>query len=201
MQKIDLTSSQLYDVVSENRYKIENGYGHFIFDELSLIEKTALDYGFSVDKKKVVAIIKELSANAAGNISIEKQYDGAVVLIRGSYSISSHFSLQTEIGFIEGTMFVYQETCTSEFHKKVARLLVEQKAVQLFPGTDEEYLYEVLSDMTDSYLFETLKRLTPGLPIFEVVFDSDGTFNITETEKVPLTKDENHTEPDENTAN
>jgi hypothetical protein len=72
----------------------------------------------------------------------------------------------------------------NERHRLIAKKLIEERAVKFFPDCDEEYLFEALSETTENHLFETLKRLASGLPIFEVGFENDGSFKIKEMGKV-----------------
>ena len=169
-----LSKSQLQEVIFSNRYKLDNESLPSGLDELALLNKTAEEYGFEVDQEKANKILK-----SEKNIpSLKEKYDGAVLQIRGEYSIEPEFSMRTEEGFIKGELFIFHETITNKNHKMIAEKLFKERAVKLFPGCDEEYLYQAISEVTETYLHETLKKIARDLPIIHVSFDSDGRFTV-----------------------
>ncbi len=278
MNKLSLTKQHVFDLVSANRYKV-NEVNKFLSrcvdgryrsskdlsplafpgadaGELALVLATANSYGLEVDTEKVYKTVIDLvggidnfnfhsdhhgdtkipasgcghmkqihidpqsyhlkkeqvktvdqillqakSQGAKETVLTGEHLEGAVLQIIGQESVSPRFISDIEGVNQEIEVFVFHETLVKERHRILAQKLLENDAVKLSPGTDSEYLYDALSEMTDNHLFETLKRLAVGLPIFQAVFDTDGTFNLAELEKVPLPRDENQTEPDENTAN
>ena len=104
--------------------------------------------------------------------------EGAVLIVRGNYGVLPKYVLEDESKRILVEVFVYQATLSDSRHRVLSKKLLENKAVELFPGCDEEYLYEVMIEMAENHLFETANRLAKGLPIFTVEFQSDGTFSI-----------------------
>ena len=131
-------------------------------------------------------LLDRIKKQGASEIMLEGEHlEAAVLQIKGNYSLYPAGCLvETNAGKTTVQVFVYHSDLTNQRHRKFALTLIEKKAVKLFPGCDEEYLYEALSEVSESHLFETLKRLASGLPIFQVSFDSDGSFTIEEMGKV-----------------
>ena len=175
-----LSKSQLHDVIYNNHFKIEENDSLVNLNELALLTKTAVEYGFEIDEKKAQKIVRENLKVQKNTISLNEKYEGAVLQIRGEYSVKPEFSMSTEEGFIKGKLFIFQATITNKLHRILAKNLLEEKVVVLFPGCDEEYLYQALSDVTETYLHETLAKVAKNLPIFHVDFDEDGTFKVKE---------------------
>jgi len=177
---LTLSKTQLHEVIFSNRYKLDNESTPSIFNESMLLNKTAEEYGFEVVKEKAEKICKEIFKEQNSLSKLKEKYDGAVLQIKGDYSIKPEFSMKTKEGFVAGELFVFHETVTNNNHKILAKKLIEKKAVELFPGCDEEYLYQAISEVTETQFYETLRKVATELPIFHVSFDTDGTFSIKE---------------------
>jgi hypothetical protein len=106
--------------------------------------------------------------------------EGAVLIIRGEYSVMPQYYLQTDHGKVKVQVFEFHHSLVSERLKTWAKKLVEDGAVKLLDHLDDEYLYQVLSEKMDDHLFETSKRLAKTLPIFRVHFQDDGSAEIEE---------------------
>jgi hypothetical protein len=104
--------------------------------------------------------------------------NGAVILIKGMYALPSQLSINSDFGKKRISPFAFHYTLVNQRHRVIAHDLIEKNIVELFPGQDEEYLYEVISDMTDIHLFESIGRTAPNLPIYKVEFDKDSNFII-----------------------
>ena len=143
-------------------------------------------YGLNKNQTQFVnETLMKAKKSGAKEIILEGDHqERAVLQIQGPYSLYSRFSEQIDQGKTQRQVFIFHSTLVNERHELIAKKLIEEKAVKLFPGCDEEYLYEALSEVTESHLFETLKRLASGLPIFQVGFDSDGSFTIKEMGKI-----------------
>ncbi|NMB84042.1 hypothetical protein GYA28_02015 [Candidatus Roizmanbacteria bacterium] len=112
------------------------------------------------------------------NLLKGEHMEGAVLQLTGDYGIKPRFIIETDEGKVETAVFVYQRTLTDERHRLLARNLLEDKAVRLFEGCGEDYLYQALSDITDNHLLETIGRLAKNLPVFRIAFDNKGDFKI-----------------------
>lgn len=178
VNKILLSKEQVEELLWENKYKIDGKEKLTNLDELSVIILAGENFGFDVDKEKTAKITKEVVGKT--NVSKHEAFSGAILQIRGNYSVSSAFSVSSNRGEIQGKLFIFHETITNRNHRVISKKLIGEKAVKLYPGTDEEYLYEVLSETTENYVIETVKRLASGLPLYLVKFADSGSFTIEE---------------------
>lgn len=153
------------------------------------IKQISLDpEAYSLEKNQTEFIKKTLiqckKDGAKETILGGEHKEGAFLQVRGNYGILPKFFQQTQDGRSTSEVFIFHETLVSERHRELAKKLIADKAVKLPAGCDHEYFYEVLSEMTDLHLFETVKRLASGLPIFLVVFAESGSFTVEEMGKI-----------------
>lgn len=139
-------------------------------------------YGLESEQMEYIkAVLTQAKKKGATEVILEGDHqEGAVLQIQGPYSIYPRFLQQLDQGKAQIQAFTFNSTLVDERHRAIAKKLIEEKALKLFPGSDEEYLFEALSEVTENHLFETLKRLASGLPIFGVSFDAVGSFEIKE---------------------
>ena len=104
--------------------------------------------------------------------------EGAILMIKGDWGVYPQYYFKTEEKEILVQVFVYHQTLVNKRHRLLAKKLIENQAVKLYPGCDEEYLYEVISEEGENHFFETLNNLAKGLPIFKVEFEKNGGFKI-----------------------
>jgi hypothetical protein len=175
-----LSKTQLHEVIQSNSFKLVAENLPANLDELSLLLRTAEEYGFEIHTDKTLPVIREIFKLGKIPNDPGKKYDGALLQIKGGYSVRSEFSMKTDEGFVKGELFVFQETIANKKHRALVRKLIEEKAIALFPGCDEEYLYEAIAEVTETFIYESLRKSSPGLPIFHVHFDDDGTFTVKE---------------------
>ena len=137
--------------------------------------------------KDIQKLIDQVKKNGANEVILEGEHlEGAVLIVRGSWGILPRYKLQFEGGANEVQTFVYHQSLVDERHRVLASTLLRQKAVKLDEGCDEEYLYQVLSEIAENHLMETARRLAKGLPIYEVKFDEDGGFTLSEVKGVEI---------------
>jgi len=105
--------------------------------------------------------------------------EAAILIVKGNFGIQPRFTIETDEGKKEVSVFVYQRTLVDKRHRVLANKLIEDKAIKLFNNLDEEYLYEVLSEEGENHLLETFNSLASDLPLFEVIFDESGRFSLT----------------------
>lgn len=130
-------------------------------------------------------LIGEARKKGAQEVILKGEHmEGAVIQARGNYSIKTRYLLETARGTKEVGAFVYHDSLVKERHKKLAQELILNKAVKLYNGLDADYLYDVLTDMTEDHLFETVKRLAGGLPVYNITFKDDETFDVEEMGRV-----------------
>ena len=155
---------------------ILSGCGHVKQMTLGLIDYQLTEDELNFVKEKSAQVVK----NGAVEIILHGEHgEGAVVYIRGNYGIYPQYLLKLEDGReINVQIFIYHTTLVDARHRKLANVLLKNKAVKLSDGCDEEWLYDALSDTAEIQTLETAKRLAKGLPIFQVVFDEEGMFKI-----------------------
>ncbi len=135
--------------------------------------------------KEIGAVLADFKKQGAKQTVLTGEHrEGAVVQVKGNYSVYPRSMLKTEEGSVETEIFIYHASLVDERHRLMAKKLLDNNAVKLFPGCDAEYLYQVLSDEGEKHLFEILKRLATGLPIYSVEFDEDGGFTFQEMGKM-----------------
>ncbi len=137
-------------------------------------------YGLEDDQmefiKKTLLAAKKKGANET--ILEGDHQEGAVLQIHGQFSVYPRFLTEAEVGKVQAQAFIFHSSLVDERNKLIAKKLIDHNAVKFLSGGGEEYLYEALSEVTENHLFETLKRLAVGLPIFAVSFETDGSFEI-----------------------
>ena len=106
--------------------------------------------------------------------------EGAVLMIKGGWGIWPRHKFNLNNGIYEAQVFVYHQSLVDERHRALCSAWLRQKAVKPYEGCDEDYLYQVLSEMAENHLMETAKRLAKGLPIYQVSFQNDGLFSLDE---------------------
>lgn len=152
------------------------GCGHF-----SQILKDFVAYNLQKrDIKFLEEKLKFLQRNSVLPVILEGNHDeGAILIVKGNFGVYPRFVIETEEGKKEVSIFVYHQTLVDERHRLLVKRLIDNKAIKLFDGLDQEYLYEVLSQEAENHLLETVNRLAFDLPIFKVVFNNDGRFKLT----------------------
>lgn len=140
-------------------------------------------------RSKQVSFIQNLSnklrESGANETKLHGEHEeGAVLMIEGNYGIMPQYMVETDAGQKKAEVFIFHRTLTDQRRRLFANKLVENNAVKLYNGCDAEYLYEVLSNMTDEHLFETSTKLAKGLPIYGIIFDENGGFKVKEMETV-----------------
>ncbi len=143
---------------------------------------------FQVTSEQVAFITKKAEeAIAKGAILAEvdaEDTEGAVLVITGPYGVFPQYAFETSKGKMRTQVFEFHQGLVDERHKTLSKELVKNRAVELYEGCDEEYLYEVLSSTTEDHFMETAKRLAQGLTIFSVVFEEGGDFTLEETDTI-----------------
>lgn len=180
MKMIILSKEEIQQFISTSRTRLSNKItlGE---DKKNLLFESAKIYGFEIDEKKLKTLF-ELKNDS--KINRKNKIYGAVLQIYGEYSIPSRFLVDTGSGREQIDFYIYHVTLSNRENRELAKQLMNMHAVKLFEGCDEEYLYEVLSDKSDQDFFENIKRVAPGLPIYEIVFKDDGSFKIEELGKI-----------------
>ncbi len=127
-----------------------------------------------------VKVKNSIMLGAKDTVLTGEHLHGAIIQIKGQYGIYPNFQLESSEGSERVEFYAFHDTLIKERHRLLAKELVKQQGVKLFEGCGEEYLYEVLSDTTDQHFFEIIKRLGKNLPLYQVSFRDDGSFNLEE---------------------
>lgn len=103
-----------------------------------------------------------------------KHQEGAVLQIKGNWSVQPSGIIETEHGNIVASVLIFHQTLAGARQRRIADELLTQSAVKLFDGLDAEYLSEAFSSVTEDHLLETLKREAAGLPIYQLNYTDEG---------------------------
>lgn len=129
--------------------------------------------------------LKEVKEKGAKEVLLKGEHmEGAILQIKGNYGVYPQSAFVSAEGRLGVQVFVYHQTLVDERHKAWVRELIKNQAVRLFKGCDEEYLYEALSEVSETHLLETAKRLAHGFLIYSVGFDKGGNFTLKEMGRV-----------------
>lgn len=143
---------------------------------------------YSLNKDQMSFIKKKLiEVKQAGSFEIileGEHLEGAVLQVKGGWSVMPRFTVSEGGKDILSEVFVYQASLVDERHKVLAGALLKNNAIKLVAGQSEENLHNALSETVEAHLFETAKRLAGGLTIFQVEFEDGGNFKINELGKV-----------------
>ena len=81
--------------------------------------------------------LKKLEKKGAKETVLEGDHqEGAVLIVRGNYGVLPKYVLEDESKRILVEVFVYQATLSDSRHRVLSKKLLENKAVELFPGCD-----------------------------------------------------------------
>ncbi len=110
--------------------------------------------------------------------------EGAVLLLKGNWGIYPQGKVETDLGERPVQVFIFHQSFADLRRAKLAELLVKNHAVELPDKCDAKYLGNALNEMGENHLMETAKRLAKGLPIYNVVFEENGEYNVEELGEV-----------------
>lgn len=155
------------------------GCGH-----MKSIINTPDEFGLTPEQADFIVKHAEVAkANGAQEVVLRGEHqEGAVVLVKGPYGIYPQSN--DEAGKRNIQIFEFHQGLVDKRNRALSKKLIDAKAVQLFEGQDEEYLYEVLSSTTEDHLLLIAGKLAKELPIYAVSFDEKGNFTLEEAGKV-----------------
>jgi len=170
------------DAAFEGLLGLINGAANFHFHigcgYLGQIEHDPQVYNLNTDETTFIKKqLDNLKVQGAKEIILNGEHnESAIIMINGNFGLLPRFVVDKDTT----SVYVYHTSLISNRHKKLAQKLMEKKAVELFAGLDDEYLRHALSETMENHFYETLKRLAPGLPLYNVTFSDDGNFKIVE---------------------
>lgn len=158
-----------------NSKQISNfsGCGHF-----KQAGKDPIAYGLEENQIKLISefLVKAKKNGAKCEVLAGEHLESAVLMIEGErWSIYPQLVSQ-EFPNEPIEVFVYQKTLDDKRRRILTKNLLPY--VKASFSVEEEYLYQVLSQVADNQLLETLSRLAKDLPMYEVLFEKDGEFEI-----------------------
>jgi len=140
-------------------------------------------YGLVEEEIKAINgfLTKAIKKEAKCEILQGEHLEGAVVMVKGEdWSIAPKLMANnlTIKQFSNETIevFIYQKTLDNKRRRILAKNLLPY--VKTSFSVDEEYLYQILSQVSDNQLLETVNRLAKDLPAYEVEFEEGGEFEI-----------------------
>jgi len=186
MRKVILDQYEVDDLVRKNRYAItdeslnlpELSFLHDAESEMNLLNTASEQFGFTIDKAETKKILDKLFASTEKDDLSPIPLGGAVLFVEGPFSIDPVFTTMVEGGKAQMRMYVYHKTVTDERHRALAHQLIETAAVEFLSSPDEEYMYQILSNVLDDVVFEEIAEKAKGLPIYEISFADDGSFKL-----------------------
>jgi hypothetical protein len=126
------------------------------------LEKEDIDFIFEA--------LHQLKSNGAKNNVLEGDHLEKAVIILKSQNYSIYPKIKKETGNIK--CFVYSKTLDDKRRRLLAQNLLPH--IKSDRDINEEYLYEILTTVSDQQLFETVSRLAPEHPIYNVEIDEEG---------------------------
>ncbi len=155
---------------------IAGGCGHFKQIRADFLSYSLVNEDLEFLEKKLAAIKKNNQVKE--ELLYGDHLEGAILMIKGVWGVYPRTIIKTEEGEREVEVFVFHQDLVDQRHRALVKVLLKNKAVIFRDGEDEEWLYEALCDMMENHLMETVKRLAPDLPIFNVKFEDDGSFEV-----------------------
>ncbi len=154
-----------------------NGHDPYLCPYLRALIKHPSQYGLDVEAvEQFNELISHsgISKDRLINEPLKHKNEEALIILQGSKGIFPRYTFETDYGKWESSVLIYHKTLVNARHKALSKRLIENKSVKLFKDLNEEYLYQVISEMTDIHIFETLQHIDAALPIYDVkIFDED----------------------------
>lgn len=144
-------------------------YLHFLSENPEIFSLNEADFTYFTKKLQKQGLISSVSFSGA-----PKYDEGAVIIFEGKDGVYPQYEFNSITTQFHSKIFIFHRTLVEERRKIFARQLVQSNAVSLYDNLNEEYLYEILSDVGDTHLFETILKLDPKLPIYNAVVSDTG---------------------------
>ncbi len=104
--------------------------------------------------------------------------ESACVIVEGNVGILPQYMFETYEQKINARIFIYHKTFVDQRRHKISQALIKTKAVKLYKGLSEEYLYEVISEIGDAHIIETVSKIDSKIPIYSAVITPTGAIKI-----------------------
>lgn len=114
-------------------------------------------------------LLSAVNRKAVCEVLSGEHNESAVIILKGDWwSVSPIYKKENSTT----ACFIYHKTLDNKRRRKLAENLLP------FIKLDADYLYQILTKTGDDQLLETVSRLAPSLPVFEVEFKEEGSFKI-----------------------
>ena len=167
-----LNKEHLTNLILDNFFKLPSfEYDQLKDEEKEVIFYAAKNFGFDINNnfKPTSKTVEDKKINYS-----------AILLIRGNFGVSPNCMVEIDNKKYEANLYVKQFNVSNFRFRHIAKELLDKKNIALYPGCDEEWLYESLSDSDENLMYEKLQIIAPKTPIFQAVFDDEGSFKLTD---------------------
>lgn len=151
---------------------------NFSFDfYFSQVKKNPKSYGLENEEIEFCQkVAYDLFKNGAKKQELFGEHlEGAFLIVKSlKYSIFPRLKVEDE----EKMVYVYQKSLDDRRRRILAKNLFLKTKLPF--SVDEEYFYEILSLTADDHLLTTINFFPAKLPVFEVIFDLEGRFEVKE---------------------
>jgi len=158
--------------------------------EKEVISRCCEDCGFEVKDEKSfwqAESASRIKNPDSGQARVTKKTEyNLVFVVHGPYTVSSSAIFHTQSGQFKIQALIFHESYAKKRYEQIAKLLVKNESVVMPPGSDEEYLTEMLRDAEEVIRWEKAAALAPGASIWDIKFDERGHFVRSELDVVPL---------------
>jgi hypothetical protein len=124
---------------------------------------------YDIDQKaqnELVELKKTLGPSGKSKSTYTQSELNACVMIEADYGLFPHYAFNSTEGGMNANILIFQKTFINRRHRKLCKLWVANGSVELFAGLDSDYLYEIISEITENHLFQTLKLSYSNLPLY-----------------------------------
>lgn len=158
--------------ISNSQAPINNFFGCGHFRE---VVKDPEAYGLiNQDIEAIYQFIKQGLANKT-QLEIlrgDHKENGVLIVKSDNFSVAPQAVIGEELFMI----FVYHKSLDDKRRKKLVKNII--LTVGSNNSFDEDYLYQSFSQVADDHFLETINRLAPDLPVYEVIFNNENEFEI-----------------------
>lgn len=146
------------------------GCGHFKQAKLNPEAYYLTDENISAINQFLLSAVNQ---KAVCEVLLGEHNESAVIILKGDgWSVSPVYKKERSTA----ACFIYHKTLDNKRRKKLAENLLPY--IKLDIKVDVDYLYQILTKTADDQLLETVSRLASSLPIYEVNFAPNGSFEV-----------------------
>lgn len=145
----------------------------------SLIENS-IEYGLDDrGKNDLLTMLKTLGLPKRFKPLQKRDHENACIIFEAEQGLFPNYTYDSGYGVVNAKILVFHKSFVDRRHRELCKLWYENKAVELFSGLDADYLYEIISEMTETHLFQTMKLRDPKIPLYSVSVTPNNKINVT----------------------